>query len=654
MNKLKVDKVLLIVTIVLVILGLLMVYSASNVVALYKYNNSFYFIKRQLIFAGIGIVLMILIINIDINKIYKYSSIIFLIALVCLILVLIPGIGMVRGGACCCYPLHKGKFRVIWQHMALLIRRKLHVKVVSYARYSSDMQSESSIVTQQIAIRKYCSSNGYTLLEEFSDAAISGTDVSNRYGFQDMIRYVTENKVDAVVVYTRDRFSRSISDFLNYLEILEHHDCRLICVNGMNDETPSGKLSEWINIALSEFYVKNLSREVIRGMKYNIEVGKSNGGFDLLGYDIDPKTKKYIINQQEAMIVKLIFKMFVEGKSYKQITNYLYDNGYRRKDGRPIKMTNRQILTNRKYIGENRSIFINSGVVEEVKAFNVIPPIIDMKTFDKAQDIINSRKNRSIRVYKSLLSGILVCGYTGASFCETLITKKSFGHRSTIYRNSSKAKFEKHLLAKEINGNTLNDYVLCLIEETLLNEKNSTFIYRLMKKAIDKKMSKIVDEIRKLEYENVITKEHYLDIVRELAKANVQEHQELLSKLESISTKLNNDEVKRVELNSQKTLLPTITKEQTKLIMNKLLSEFINSNNKNLVVKKVFHKIKLFNDNVEFWLNLGVYFNNVKLIRKNYMHAVFSVKRSEIKEFVKLDNLSFVDINELGIKVVDL
>ena len=516
------------------------------------------------------------------------------------------------------------------------------------------MQSESSIVTQQIAIRKYCSSNGYTLLEEFSDAAISGTDVSNRYGFQDMIRYISENRVDAVVVYTRDRFSRNISDFLNYLEILELHDCRLICVNGMNDETPSGKLSEWINIALSEFYVKNLSREVIRGMKYNIEVGKSNGGFDLLGYDIDPKTKKYIINQQEAMIVKLIFKMFVEGKSYKQITNYLYDNGYRRKDGRPIKMTNRQILTNRKYIGENRSIFINSGVVEEVKAFNVIPPIIDMKTFDKAQDIINSRKNRSIRVYKSLLSGILVCGYTGASFCETLITKKSFGHRSTIYRNSSKAKFEKHLLAKEINGNTLNDYVLCLIEETLLNEKNSAFIYRLMKKAIDKKMSKIVDEIRKLEYENVITKEHYLDIVRELAKANVQDHQELLSKLESISTKLNNAEVKRVELNSQKTLLPTVTKEQIKLIMNKLLSEFINSNNKNMVVKKVFHKIKLFNDHVEFWLNFGVYFNNVKLIRKNYMHAVFSVKRSEIKEFVKLDNLSFVDINELGIKVVDL
>lgn len=99
MKKLRIDKVLLIVTVILVIFGLLMVYSASNVVALYKYDDSYYFIKRQAIFAGIGISLMILIINIDIYKLYKYSTLIFLISLVCLILVLIPGIGMVRGGA---------------------------------------------------------------------------------------------------------------------------------------------------------------------------------------------------------------------------------------------------------------------------------------------------------------------------------------------------------------------------------------------------------------------------------------------------------------------------------------------------------------------------------------------------------------------------
>ena len=52
--------------------------------------------------------------------------------------------------------------------------------LVSYARYSSDMQSESSIITQQSAIRKYCGSNGYKLIKEFSDAALSDTDVSQK------------------------------------------------------------------------------------------------------------------------------------------------------------------------------------------------------------------------------------------------------------------------------------------------------------------------------------------------------------------------------------------------------------------------------------------------------------------------------------------
>ena len=99
MKRIKCDLILLIVTIILVIFGLLMVYSSSNVVAQYKYNDAYYYIKRQAIFAGIGIALLILIVNMDIKKLQRFSSIIFLISLVCLILVLIPGIGMVRGGA---------------------------------------------------------------------------------------------------------------------------------------------------------------------------------------------------------------------------------------------------------------------------------------------------------------------------------------------------------------------------------------------------------------------------------------------------------------------------------------------------------------------------------------------------------------------------
>lgn len=76
-----------------------MVYSASNVVALYKYNDEFYFFKRELIFGLVGTFIMILIINMNVSKIYKMTTIIFIIGVTLLILVLIPGIGIIRGGA---------------------------------------------------------------------------------------------------------------------------------------------------------------------------------------------------------------------------------------------------------------------------------------------------------------------------------------------------------------------------------------------------------------------------------------------------------------------------------------------------------------------------------------------------------------------------
>ncbi len=76
-----------------------MVYSASNVVALENFNDQYYYLKRQGLFLSISFILMFFIINMDINKIKKYTSIIFLICLVFLFLVLIPGIGVVRGGA---------------------------------------------------------------------------------------------------------------------------------------------------------------------------------------------------------------------------------------------------------------------------------------------------------------------------------------------------------------------------------------------------------------------------------------------------------------------------------------------------------------------------------------------------------------------------
>lgn len=99
LQKRKIDYVLLGSIIFLSLVGLMIVYSASNVVASEKFKDSLYYFKRQLLFLIIGLIFFYFITIYDVRKIKKYVVIIFIGCLALLILVLIPGIGVVRGGA---------------------------------------------------------------------------------------------------------------------------------------------------------------------------------------------------------------------------------------------------------------------------------------------------------------------------------------------------------------------------------------------------------------------------------------------------------------------------------------------------------------------------------------------------------------------------
>ncbi|MGL4819463.1 MAG: stage V sporulation protein E [Bacilli bacterium] len=98
-NKLLPDTRLLSSILALLVIGVVMVYSASNVWATYKFTDSFFFAKRQLLFAGIGVLGMFIISNIDYWFWLKHSKKILYVCFALLILVLIPGVGLVRGGA---------------------------------------------------------------------------------------------------------------------------------------------------------------------------------------------------------------------------------------------------------------------------------------------------------------------------------------------------------------------------------------------------------------------------------------------------------------------------------------------------------------------------------------------------------------------------
>ena len=99
MKNRKFDVVLFIAVILLILFGLMMIYSASSIWAEYKFHDSFKYVKQQALFIGIGIALMFTISKIDYQWYYKKTNLILTVCLFLLVLVLIPGIGSIRNGS---------------------------------------------------------------------------------------------------------------------------------------------------------------------------------------------------------------------------------------------------------------------------------------------------------------------------------------------------------------------------------------------------------------------------------------------------------------------------------------------------------------------------------------------------------------------------
>ena len=90
---------LFLVAMILILFGLIMIYSSSSIWAMYKFNDSFKYVKQQALFIFVGIILVLAISKINYRVYHDHATKIFFVCIVLLILVLIPGIGSVRNGS---------------------------------------------------------------------------------------------------------------------------------------------------------------------------------------------------------------------------------------------------------------------------------------------------------------------------------------------------------------------------------------------------------------------------------------------------------------------------------------------------------------------------------------------------------------------------
>jgi cell division protein FtsW len=93
------DVLLLVVAALLTAIGIVMVFSASSAVAYTQYHDATYYLKRELLWAAIGIVALVIGMRMDYTKVRPLTLGVLIVALVLLAAVLVPGLGFIEGGA---------------------------------------------------------------------------------------------------------------------------------------------------------------------------------------------------------------------------------------------------------------------------------------------------------------------------------------------------------------------------------------------------------------------------------------------------------------------------------------------------------------------------------------------------------------------------
>ena len=201
-----------------------------------------------------------------------------------------------------------------------------HMRVAVYARVSTDDPRQTSSFELQ--------RNHYTdlidrhpnwhLVKIYADEGISGTSLKKRAAFNEMIADCEKHKIDLIITKSVSRFARNIYDCIGMVRML----AALKPAIGVLFETENiYTLKEGSEMALS--FIATMAQEESRtkssSMNLSYEMRFSRGIFltpELLGYDKDEEGN-LVINEEEALTVRLIFFMFLYGYTVQQIAETL-------------------------------------------------------------------------------------------------------------------------------------------------------------------------------------------------------------------------------------------------------------------------------------------------------------------------------------------
>lgn len=352
------------------------------------------------------------------------------------------------------------------------------LQAVIYARYSSHSQRDVSIEQQLKACRIFAERHGIEIVGTYEDRALTGTS-DRRPGFQKMIRDAERSDWSYVIVYTLDRFARDRYDSAVYKRQLKNSGVKVLSAMENISDDPTGVLMESLLEGLAEYYSKELSRKILRGMEDNATKCMVNGAVPL-GYTRGPDGR-YAIVEHEAEIVKEIYSRVRNEEPLQEIIRDLNLRGIKTKTGSQWNSSSfNRLLSNERYTG--------LYIYRDIRVPGGIPQIIPRELFDAVQCIMGTKKNpratgpqrRRREAGTYLLTGKLFCGHCKTPMVGTSGTGKSGAahfyytckdrqQHHTCSKKNVRREFIELTIAKELKAIMLSDEAINILADAAVD-----------------------------------------------------------------------------------------------------------------------------------------------------------------------------------------
>ena len=399
-----------------------------------------------------------------------------------------------------------------------------------YCRLSQDdaLDGESnSITNQKTLLSKYAAEHGFRNIQFFIDDGYSGTSFQ-RPGFQEMMRYVKDYSVSAVIVKDLSRLGREYS-YMGRLQdfIFPAYDVRFIAINDDVDSAKGENDFAVFKNVFNDYYAKDTSKKIRAVVKMRGEAGEHIASNPPYGYIKDPQDKKkWIVDEGAAKVVRRIFNLCIAGKGPMQIAKILTDDKvltvtayHARQKGWTMPENLYQwcaksvagILERREYTGctVNFKTYTKSlkfkkrmeNPVENQRVFeDTQPAIIEKGQWERVQELRKNKRRPTKTGRTSMFSGLLYCADCGAKlyFCTC-----------NTYKDDS----QNHFVCSNYKSNTGSCKIHYIREQVL---------YRIVLETIQ----------RTLTYVRMFRKDFKLEMLaqdEESRKAELAEKQKALS-----------------------------------------------------------------------------------------------------------------------------